>query len=186
MTSIKLPPPMQAPAMREMFDALACQAAERPKIEAASIFITIDNTMILGPSGQGKSGLRQADERGGIMKALAMGYTVRGQGQKSDSRSLEMDEKIAVERLVQQVKDYANGRAKDVARGAETPRLAALLVQKYGRGVVDAVATVFDNPRSAALIYEVVDEETAKIDPLWEEHNRERWAGRPADVVSVS
>lgn len=97
-----------------------------------------------------------------------------------------MDEKIAVERLVQQVKDYANGRAKDVARGAETPRLAALLVQKYGRGVVDAVATVFDNPRSAALIYEVVDEETAKIDPLWEEHNRERWAGRPADVVSVS
>ena len=62
-----------------------------------------------------------------------------------------MDRKIAVERLIQQVKDYANGRAKDVARGAETPRLAALLVQKYGRGVVDAIATAFDDPRAVIV-----------------------------------
>lgn len=95
-----------------------------------------------------------------------------------------MDEQIAVELLAQQVKDYANGRAKDVARGAETPRLAALLVQKYGRGVIDAVATIFDSPRSADPISKVVDDETAKIDPLWREHDKERWAGRPADVVA--
>ncbi len=53
-----------------------------------------------------------------------------------------MDENVAVERLLQQVKEYANGGASDVARGAETPRLAALLVQKYGRGVVDALAVI--------------------------------------------
>lgn len=97
-----------------------------------------------------------------------------------------MDEQIAVERLVQQVKNYASGRAKDVARGAETPRLAALLVQKYGRGVIDAVATIFDSPRAADPISEIVDDETAKIDPLWRDHDKERWAGRPADVVAHS
>ncbi|RRS01188.1 hypothetical protein EIP75_21675 [Aquabacterium soli] len=95
-----------------------------------------------------------------------------------------MDEQMAVELLVAQVKDYASDRAKDVARGAETPRLAALLVQKYGRGVVDAVATIFETPRAADPIFKAVDEETAKIDPLWREHNRERWAGRPADVIT--
>lgn len=97
-----------------------------------------------------------------------------------------MDEQVAVERLVDQVKTYANGRTKDVARGAETPRLAALLVQKYGRGVIDAVATIFDSPRVADLISKTVDEEVTKIDPLWREHDRERWAGRPADVVARS
>lgn len=97
-----------------------------------------------------------------------------------------MDEQVAVERLVGQVKDYANGRAKDVARGAETPRLAALLVQKYGRGVVDAVSAIFGSPRAADPVWKAVDEETEKIDPLWREHDRERWKGRPADVVANS
>ena len=95
-----------------------------------------------------------------------------------------MDENIAIERLVRQVKEYANGRAKDVARGAETPQLAALLVQKYGLGVIDAVATVYDSPRTADPIAKVVDEETAKIDPDWREHAQQRWAGLPADVVA--
>lgn len=94
-----------------------------------------------------------------------------------------MDEHT-VKRLVQQVRQYAAGRASDVARGAETPRLAALLLQKYGLGVVDAVAAIYDTPRAADPISKVVDEETAKIDPLWREHNRERWAARPADVVA--
>lgn len=95
-----------------------------------------------------------------------------------------MDEQVAVERLVQRVRDYASGRASDVVRGAETPRLAALLLQKYGLGVVDAVAVVFDTPRAADPISKVLDEETSKIDPRWREHNQERWAGHPADVVA--
>lgn len=94
-----------------------------------------------------------------------------------------MDEKIVIDRLVQKVKDYASGRAQNVARGAETPRLAALLLQKYGSGVVDAVSVIYDTPRAADQIYQVLDEETAKIDPQWREHDQERWLGRPADVV---
>lgn len=96
-----------------------------------------------------------------------------------------MDKQIAVERLVQQVRQYAAGRASDVARGAETSQLAALLVQKYGRGVVDAVVVIYNTPRAADPIAEVVDEETAKIDPLWRDHDRERWAARPADLFTA-
>lgn len=95
-----------------------------------------------------------------------------------------MDEAQAGERLAHQVKTYAEGRANDVARGAETPRLAALLLQKYGRGVIDAVTTIYESPRAADGISRVLDEETARIDPDWRAHDRERWAGRPADVVS--
>jgi hypothetical protein len=95
-----------------------------------------------------------------------------------------MEEQLAVEQLVHKVREYASERAKDVARGAETPRLAALLVQKYGRGVVDAVGVIFDSLRAADPISKAVDEEAAKIDPLWREHDRERWGGRPADVVA--
>lgn len=97
-----------------------------------------------------------------------------------------MDEKLAVERLVQQGKDYAAGRASDVARGAETPRLAALLLQKYGRGVVDAVSEIFESPRAADPIGRMLDDEATKIDPHWREHDRERWGGRPADVIAHS
>lgn len=95
-----------------------------------------------------------------------------------------MDQQIAVAQLVQHVKDYADGRAKDLARGAETPRLAALLLQKYGRGLIDAVVTIFDNPRVADPISEALDDETAKIDPQWRKHNQQRWEGRPADVLT--
>lgn len=99
-------------------------------------------------------------------------------------RGSTMNEQRAIELLQAHVRDYARQRAKDVARGAETPRLAALLVQKYGKGVVDALAVVFDSARSADPVMAVVDEEVSRIDPLWQEHNRERWAGRPADVVA--
>jgi len=94
-----------------------------------------------------------------------------------------MDENIAVDRLVEQVIEYARGRHNDVERGAETPRLAALLLQKYGRGMADAVALIFETPRAADRIVRQVDEETSRIDPAWREHDRERWAARPADIV---
>lgn len=98
-------------------------------------------------------------------------------------RGWQMDAKRAVESLVREVREYAAGRASDVARGAETPRLAALLLQKYGLGVAKAVAVIYDSPRVADLVVAVLGEETAKIDPDWREHDRERWDARPADVA---
>ncbi len=94
-----------------------------------------------------------------------------------------MDEQTAVALLTEKVREYAQARQQDVARGAERPRLAALLVQKYGRGIVDAVALLYDSPRVADPISRVIDEETAIIDPDWRENDRLRWAAKPADLA---
>jgi hypothetical protein len=97
-----------------------------------------------------------------------------------------MNEQTAVEQLTGKVKLYATGRARDVARGAETAQLAALLLQKYGLGIVEAVSTIFESPRAADPIFRVLEEETAKIDPQWREHAQARWGARPADVVDLA
>ncbi|WP_181390901.1 hypothetical protein [Achromobacter pulmonis] len=44
-----------------------------------------------------------------------------------------MDEKQALEQLALQIKDYAKGLGKDVARGAETRQSAVSLLKGYGR-----------------------------------------------------
>lgn len=67
--------------------------------------------------------------------------------------------------------------------GGERPRLAALLVQKYGRGIVDAVTLLYDSSRAADPISRVVDEETAIIDPDWRENDRLRRVSKPADLA---
>lgn len=99
-----------------------------------------------------------------------------------------MDNEFVTRQLIRRVEEYAKGRTSDVKRGAETPRLAALLLQKYGYGIIDAVFVLCDNgikiDRNA--VCKVVDEEVAKIDPNWEENAKERWSGKPADVVNLS
>ena len=94
------------------------------------------------------------------------------------------NEQLAIDRLSQQIKSYAEVRASAVARGAETPQLAALLIQKYGTGIADAMATIFDDKRAASPLSHLVDSEVEKLDPQWREHARERWAATPADVHS--
>lgn len=98
-------------------------------------------------------------------------------------------EKYALEQLAIRVKDYASVRTKSVARGAETPTLAALLLQQYALGIQDAVAIIFDENRVALDCFRSfvdVDDEIAKIDPQWREHGRERWKFSPADIVNAS
>ncbi|MGY4197336.1 hypothetical protein [Bradyrhizobium sp. USDA 4520] len=94
-----------------------------------------------------------------------------------------MTETDAIERLVAKIQDYARGRTSDVARGAETPRLAALLVQKYGCGLVDATGVILDSDKSGSRLQAIVDEETTRIDADWRENARRRWAARPADIT---
>lgn len=93
-----------------------------------------------------------------------------------------MDEHEAVRQLLLKAQDYAEGRITNIARGAETPRLAALLVQKYGLRLADAASAIFDTHAGDAVLKRV-DELTEQIDPDWRAHDRERWEGRPADVV---
>lgn len=96
-----------------------------------------------------------------------------------------MDESTASENLILELREYASLRQRDVARGAESPRLAALLVQKFGLGLSKAVERIYGSPRAADPINSAVDVCVAQIDPNWREHARERWNGRPADVVGA-
>lgn len=95
-----------------------------------------------------------------------------------------MTEEDAAERLIAKIRDYARDRASNVTRGAETPHLAALLLEKYGRGMVDAAAELFDGRAMMDRIQAVVDEEVTRTDPDWKANAHRRWAGRPADITT--
>lgn len=88
-----------------------------------------------------------------------------------------------IENLVFKIEEYAKGKINDVKRGAETPILAALLLQKYGEGIIQSVITIYDDNRIADFIQVTLDREVSKIDPEWREHAKERWERRPADIV---
>lgn len=90
-----------------------------------------------------------------------------------------MQNEKVISDLTEKIREYAAGRAKDVARGTETPWLAALLLQKYGLGLLHGATIALGGSAFSAA---VLDEETAKIDPEWREHNKQRWEARPAGI----
>ena len=95
-----------------------------------------------------------------------------------------MDSRAVTENLIEQIKKYARARRIDVGQGKQTPRFASLLIQKYGKGIADAVAVIFPSATGIVyLIHQAVDAEAERVDPAWREHARERWAGHLADVV---
>ncbi|WP_242298585.1 hypothetical protein [Bacillus cereus group sp. BfR-BA-01382] len=93
-----------------------------------------------------------------------------------------MKNAIIIEKMIQQIRQHAKERAKCVLRGAETPHLSGLLLQKYGCGVIDTINELYSTPRASDEIYKVLDAETVKIDPEWKLHNKQRWSGHPADI----
>ena len=87
------------------------------------------------------------------------------------------------DRVKANLKSYAESRKKDVARGAETPELAGLLVQKYGYGLaqaLDLAADLADHP-APGLMAEV-DRLVAEIDPDWRANQVRRFEARPASI----
>jgi hypothetical protein len=69
--------------------------------------------------------------------------------------------------LIILVETYARRRLDDVRRGAENPSFAGLLVQKYGLGLADAAALIYDCPTLTQAIQSAVDAEVEKLDPAW-------------------
>jgi hypothetical protein len=87
------------------------------------------------------------------------------------------------DRVQADLKSYAESRKRDVARGAETPELAGLLVQKYGYGLakaLDLAAELADHP--APSLTTEVDRLVAEIDPHWRENQVRRFEARPASI----
>lgn len=78
----------------------------------------------------------------------------------------------------QELISYAESRKNDVARGAETPALAALLVAKYAAGMARSLDIVGIDNR----ITELADQLVLQIDPEFQAHQKERWEARPASL----
>lgn len=80
--------------------------------------------------------------------------------------------------VIGEIQGYAESRRSDVARGAETPELAALLVEKYGEGLARALHIAGLDSQ----VHREVDRLVREIDPAFEQNKNARWAARPAGV----
>jgi hypothetical protein len=78
-----------------------------------------------------------------------------------------------------EIRDYARSRRNDVGRNAETPELAATLVDKFGTGLIQGARLIeFDvGPLRKELDRLVLD-----IDPDFVLNRQKRWAARPASI----
>lgn len=83
------------------------------------------------------------------------------------------------DRMLYELKLFAQSRINDIARGAETPQLAALLVEKYGYGMAKAAEVVGLNIN----IHNEVDVLVREINPDQKLTNQLRWNARPAALV---
>jgi hypothetical protein len=86
----------------------------------------------------------------------------------------------SIERQVlAEIDAYAAGRKSDVARGAETPALAALLVDKYGAGLAKALRIAGIDSQ----VQQATDRLAREIDPDFDLHRDARWNARPAGLA---
>lgn len=108
--------------------------------------------------------------------------------QREERRNARTPEEVAAERfehspvgrLIAEIRDYAKGRKSDIARGAESPALASLMVEKYGYGLMKA-ADLLALADSDLLTAEV-DRLVVEIDPQHRKHQQYRWGSRPAGL----
>jgi hypothetical protein len=85
--------------------------------------------------------------------------------------------------LIQHILGEAKSRSDAVRRSAETPRLAALPLHKFGRGAIGAFSIASDDSSAVHAASNVLDSELFQLDPSWRENDRHRWAACPADLV---
>ncbi|MEM6483900.1 MAG: hypothetical protein AAF662_02780 [Pseudomonadota bacterium] len=85
------------------------------------------------------------------------------------------------------IRAYAQKRSGDVDEGLETPELAALLVEKYAMGIVEAGTLLTNILKLPSLdLTHVARDAVAKIDPQARKHRQRRWASRPAGINANS
>ena len=89
----------------------------------------------------------------------------------------------AIERqVVGEIHGYARSRRNDVARGAETAELAALMVEKYGQGMARALHIAGLDSE----VHRLLDGLVRVIDPEYEQNKKARWAAGPAGLVTTA
>jgi len=105
---------------------------------------------------------------------------VRRQYRMAEEIAAEQIEQSPIRQLIAEIRIYADGRKSDVARGAETPALAAVLVEKFGEGLAKA-AHVFGSDNSD--LTREVDRLVREIDPQYRKHRQYRFDARPAGLA---
>jgi hypothetical protein len=83
--------------------------------------------------------------------------------------------------LIEGIQRYAGKRVHDVTRGAETPALAALMVEKFGEGLMKA-GYLLGVERADALRHEI-DRLVREIDSDYPAHLQCRFEARPAGLA---
>lgn len=107
-----------------------------------------------------------------------------------ETRTIEIDDLVIArikKALENSIGEYAKGREKDIARGAESEELAGLIIEKYGYGVNEAARILFeimDLPRIDLV--QVVDKTQELLDPNAKANRKLRWDARPATITLVN
>jgi len=85
---------------------------------------------------------------------------------------------------IARLKIERDGRMSAIVLGRESPALAALILQKFGRGLETALTLIEDADGISTMpkITNVVDALVRSVDPDIDTHQHERWNARPADL----
>ncbi|MFP3273508.1 MAG: hypothetical protein RXR52_21780 [Paraburkholderia sp.] len=86
-----------------------------------------------------------------------------------------------IKALIVEIRRYAENRRADVARGAETPALAALMVEKFGEGI--ARATQLLGVDVVSELGREIDRLVSEVDTHYPTHLQYRFEARPAGLA---
>jgi hypothetical protein len=86
-----------------------------------------------------------------------------------------------IKALIEVIQHYAAHRLGDVARGAETPALAALMVEKFGEGIAKATRVL--GIGGADELWREIDRLVRQVDPHYPTHLQYRFEARPAGLA---
>ena len=81
--------------------------------------------------------------------------------------------------MLGEIEAYAASRKNDIARGAETPELAALFVEKYGAGLAKALQIAGIDSQ----VQRATDRLVREIDTDFDANRKARWGARPAGLT---
>jgi hypothetical protein len=86
-----------------------------------------------------------------------------------------------IKALIVEIQRYAAHRLGDVARGLETPALAALMIEKFGEGI--AKATQLLGVEGCGELGREIDRLVREVDPHYPTHLQYRFEARPAGLA---
>jgi hypothetical protein len=91
-----------------------------------------------------------------------------------------MNSEMVLESFINALKEYSSGRLDAVRKGLESMELSALLLEKYGYGIIKAaqILEISDSNR----LYKELDKLLLSIDPNVKENRKKRYSTAPTEL----